>query len=226
VTEQTGHVGADVTQTGTGSVRTVQRYIAHPNEVKRLPDASAVVKLDHARGLGRTVTVVRFWPPAADWPDAQANVLIGPPAYELPRTDMPWLPEPPSARGPRLRHESELNRVQPRENNASSNSRPPDPLRRRGIRTGRVALQRLSSRPPWPLSQRARGEVISHGPPALAVLEERGEQTSLLARDGVPALDAAMHDIAAWNPARRSPCRSDHPVCGITLRLDDRGRLH
>lgn len=95
LTEQTGHVGGDVARTGTGSVRTVQRYIAHPNEVKRLPDASAVVKLDHARGLGRTVTVVRFWPPAADWPHAPTAAPARPPAYQLPHPDMPWLPEPP-----------------------------------------------------------------------------------------------------------------------------------
>ena len=51
LTHQTGVIGGTVTHTGTGSVRTVQRYLAHPNDIKRLPDASAVVKLDLAGAL-------------------------------------------------------------------------------------------------------------------------------------------------------------------------------
>ena len=51
LTHQTGVIGGTMTHTGTGSVRTVQRYLAHPNDIKRLPDASAVVNLDLAGAL-------------------------------------------------------------------------------------------------------------------------------------------------------------------------------
>lgn len=98
-TQQTGVTGGQTTHTGTGSVRTVQRYIAHPNEIKRLPDASAVVKLDQPGGRGRLVTVVRFWPPAADWPQLfampAAPSVTAAPIIETESEDLPWLPEPP-----------------------------------------------------------------------------------------------------------------------------------
>lgn len=98
-TQQTGVAGGQTTHTGTGSVRTVQRYIAHPNEIKRLPDASAVVKLDQPGGRGRLVTVVRFWPPAADWPQPfampAAPSVTAAPIIETESEDLPWLPEPP-----------------------------------------------------------------------------------------------------------------------------------
>lgn len=78
----------------------LQRYIAHPNEVKRLPDAVAVVKLDHVAGRGRTVTAVPFWPPEADWPvpaarwSAAPAAIAAPAVEEVPYDDLPRLPDP------------------------------------------------------------------------------------------------------------------------------------
>ncbi len=99
-TQQTGVAGGLTTHTGTGSVRTVQRYIAHPNEIKRLPDASAVVKLDRPGGRGRVVTVVRFWPPAGDWPQPlavpAATSAMASPALGIAEDGLPFLPEPSS----------------------------------------------------------------------------------------------------------------------------------
>ncbi len=100
VTHQSGEFGGSTALTGTGSVREVQRYIAHPNDIKRLPDAIAVVKLDHIAGRGRTVTAVRFWPADADWPEALAYpsapaAMAASPLEEVPYADLPWLPDPP-----------------------------------------------------------------------------------------------------------------------------------
>lgn len=125
MTTQTGVQAGGVQATGLGSIQEVEKYIAHPNSVNSLPDASAVIKLDRTMGRGRFATAVRFWPPEADWPEttkpprrfmrAEAPAALGAqeedleaPA-ELPEMDLrepdeypdlPRLPEPPSAADP------------------------------------------------------------------------------------------------------------------------------
>ncbi|MGH7883844.1 MAG: type IV secretion system DNA-binding domain-containing protein, partial [Candidatus Dormibacteraceae bacterium] len=54
--------------TGMGSVRNVERYLFHPNLIKQLPDAAAVLKLDRPK-LGRMETVIRIWQASTEWKD-------------------------------------------------------------------------------------------------------------------------------------------------------------